>query len=198
MKTVLCYGDSITWGYNPEDASRFEFNERWPGILQGELGDSVRVIEESLPGRTTNSDRPYLPDRNGSTCLPMILEAHAPIDVFILMLGTNDLFKAFGFSASDIAASCMSLIWKVQKSMAGPGYGVPEILLIAPPKLGKLSTFMSFYLEGRQKASSELAREYKKAAEVSACHFLDASKHVRASKIDGVPSKENSLWRSGI
>ena len=121
MKSILCYGDSITWGYNPSDGTRFSFGDRWPGILRTELGESYRVIEESVPGRTTNLDSPYLPDRNGRKSLPLALECHMPIDLFILMLGTNDLWKALGLSASDIAASCMSLIWTVQKAMGGPG-----------------------------------------------------------------------------
>ncbi len=186
MKSILCYGDSITWGYNPKDGTRFSYWERWPGILQTELGESFRVIEESVPGRTTNFDSPYLPDRNGRKSLPLVLESHMPIDLFILMLGTNDLWKALNLSASDIAASSMSLIWTVQKAMAGPGSGVPQILLIAPQPLGTLSPFMKFYFEGRAAVSRSLAREYKKAAGITGCHFLDAAKYAGSSNIDGV------------
>jgi lysophospholipase L1-like esterase len=186
MKTILCYGDSITWGYNPADGSRFPFERRWPGILQNELGDSVRVVEEALPGRTTNRDSPFLQDRDGAKTLNMVLESHAPIDLFILMLGTNDLWKGFDLSASDIAVCCMSLIWKVQKSQSGPELGVPEILLIAPPPLGKLSTFMKFFFEGQSTVSKGLGAEYKKVADITGCHFIDASKYLKASTDDGV------------
>ncbi len=186
MKTILCYGDSITWGYKPTDGTRFSFDERWPGILQTELGDSVRVIEEGLPGRTTNWDSPFLADRNGRKALPMVLETHLPIDLLILMLGTNDLWKGFDFGADDIASSCISLVWTVQKAMAGPGLGVPEILLIAPYPLGKLSQYMKFYFGGRGEVSKKLAAEYKKAAETTGCQFFDSSKHVRAADPDGV------------
>jgi lysophospholipase L1-like esterase len=171
MKSILCYGDSITWGYNPSEGTRFPFGGRWPGILQTELGESYRVIEESVPGRTTNLDSPYLPDRNGKKSLTLALESHMPIDLFILMLGTNDLWKALGLSASDIAASCMSLIWTVQKAMAGPGFGVPEILLIAPQPLGPLSPFMKFYFEGRAAVSRGLSKENKKPSVSRAVTF---------------------------
>ena len=186
MKSILCYGDSITWGYNPSDGTRFPFGGRWPGILQTELGESYRVIEESVPGRTTNWDSPYLAERNGRKSLPLVLECHLPIDLFILLLGTNDLWKALNLSASDIAASCMSLIWTVQKALAGPGFGVPEILLIAPQPLGPLSPFMKFYFEGRAAVSRGLAKEYRKAADATSCHFMDASKYVKSSRVDGV------------
>lgn len=198
MKTILCYGDSITWGYSPVDGTRFPFEKRWPGIVQMELGESVRVIEEALPGRTTNWDSPFLSERNGSKTLPMVLEAHAPIDIFILMLGTNDLWRSFNFSASDIAASCMSLIWTVQKSMAGPQMGVPEILLIAPYPLGRLSQFMKFYFEGRTGVSKQLAREYKKASQATGCRFMDSSKYVKASKADGVHIDEAEQRKLGL
>lgn len=191
MKSILCYGDSITWGYNPADGTRFPFEKRWPGILQMELGDAVRVIEEALPGRTTNWDSPFLQDRNGRKSLPTILETHAPVDIFIFMLGTNDLWKGFDFSASDIAASCMSIVWTVQKAMAGPGLGVPEIIFIAPYPLGKLSQFMKFYFEGRGTVSRQLAKECRKAADAVGSRFLDSSKHVKASGIDGVHLDES-------
>lgn len=186
MKTILCYGDSITWGYSPVDGTRLGFGERWPGILQTELRDSVRIIEEGLPGRTTNWDSPFLPYRNGRKTLPMVLETHAPMDLVILMLGTNDLWNRFDFSASDIARSCISLVWTIQKVMAGTGLGVPEILLVAPYPLGKLTQYMNFFFEGSGEVSKQLAAEYKKAAEVTGCHFFDSSKHVKASEPDGV------------
>jgi lysophospholipase L1-like esterase len=186
MKSILCYGDSITWGYNPKDGTRFEFEERWPGILQMELGSTFRVIEESVPGRTTNWDSPFLPDRNGRKSLPLALESHMPIDLFILMLGTNDLWKSFNFSAADIAASCMSMVWTVQKAMAGPGFGLPKILLVAPQPFGALSQFMKIYFEGRAPVSRQLSREYKKASQLTGCHFLDAFKYVKSSRVDGV------------
>ncbi len=63
MKTILCYGDSLTWGYDPRDGTRYPFNQRWPGVLQQELGNGFRVIEEALSGRTTFVDSPLLPNR---------------------------------------------------------------------------------------------------------------------------------------
>lgn len=186
MKTILCYGDSITWGYNPSDGIRYPFNQRWPGILQFEMGDSVRIIEEALSGRTTNWDSPFLSNRNGRAMLGAVLESHSPIDIFILMLGTNDLWVSFDLSALEIASGCLSLIWDLQKSGCGPEFGIPQILLIAPPPLGKLSSFMDIFFHGRLKVSKQLGNTYKKAADAVGCLFLDASKFVKASRVDGV------------
>ncbi len=91
-KTVLCYGDSLTWGYNAETIGRHAFEDRWPSVLQKALGDQARIIPEGLNGRTTAFDD-YLADcdRNGAKVLPTILQTHAPLDLVIIMLGTNDM-----------------------------------------------------------------------------------------------------------
>ncbi len=199
MKTVLCFGDSLTWGYNPTDGSRYEFDQRWPGILELEMNGQVRVIEEALPGRTINSDSPFLPGRNGAEVLDMVLETHSPIDIVIIMLGTNDLWLGFDYSASYITTACLSLVWKVQKSHAGPEFGAPKILLISPPPLEKLSPLMDLFFKGREKVSKELAGLYKIGAKASCVEFLDSSKYVKTSTVDGVhlePGEHNKLAKA--
>nr|MDQ3302571.1 hydrolase [Actinomycetota bacterium] len=89
MKTVLCYGDSNTWGSNPETGERFAPHVRWPGVLAWELGDGFCVIEEGLPGRTTVRDDPIEgAHKNGRTYLRACLESHKPLDLVTVMLGT--------------------------------------------------------------------------------------------------------------
>jgi lysophospholipase L1-like esterase len=90
MKTILCFGDSNTWGFCPDGTGRFEWEARWPGILQRELWGYARVIEEGLNARTTVFDDPvegvYV-CRNGSRHLPLLLETHRPIDLVIISGG---------------------------------------------------------------------------------------------------------------
>ena len=186
MKTVLCFGDSITWGFNPKDGTRFDFEQRWPGILENQMDGQIRVVEEALPGRTITSDSPYMPSRNGSKVLDMLLEAHAPIDIVIIMLGTNDLWLGFDYSASKIATDCLSLVWTVQGSRCSPINEAPEILLISPPTLGKLSAYNELFFKGRESVSKELAELYKTGAETLGIKYLDASMHATASGVDGV------------
>lgn len=93
MKNILCFGDSFVWGFNPKDRSRFSYEERWTGILQGLLGRAYHIIEEGLNSRTTAFDDFFTPYRamgTGADILPMMLDAHYPIDLVALMLGTND------------------------------------------------------------------------------------------------------------
>jgi lysophospholipase L1-like esterase len=186
MKTILCYGDSLTWGYDARDGTRYPFNQRWPGVLQQELGNGFRVIEEALSGRTAVTDSPLLPNRNGLKMLEPLLESHAPIDLCILMLGTNDIASSYHLTASDAACGCLALIWEIEKSQAGPAGGAPQILLIAPPLLGTISGVMELFYKGSEEALRALPKAYKTVADSSGCHFLDASKYVKASKVDGV------------
>jgi lysophospholipase L1-like esterase len=106
VKSVLCYGDSITWGFNPADETRFAFDVRWPGVVQTVLGADYRVIEEGLSGRTVATESWVLPNRDGRAMLVPLLETHAPLDWVVLMLGTNDLGTSYNLSASQISFGC--------------------------------------------------------------------------------------------
>jgi lysophospholipase L1-like esterase len=196
MQTILCFGDSLTWGYNPRDASRYPFAQRWPGVLQAEAGGNVRVIEEALSGRTAVTESWVLPNRSGRAMLEPLLESHAPIDAFICMLGINDIGPTYKLTPAEIAFGCATLIWTVQKSHAGPGGGVPQILLVAPHPLGKVSGMMELFYRGGEDASRQLAAAYATIATACGCHFLDAGQFVRASDVDGVhldPDAQQSL-----
>src|SRR5260221_11679343 len=107
MRSILCYGDSNTWGAatvaRPDN--RYAPNERWPGVLRTALGADWLVIEEGLGGRTTVSDDPveWNPDKNGARLLPVCLHTHKPLDVVAIMLGTNDLKDRFHKSPWEVA-----------------------------------------------------------------------------------------------
>jgi lysophospholipase L1-like esterase len=119
MTTILCYGDSNTWGYTPGTGKRYERHERWTGVLQQSLGNSAIVIEEGLNGRTTVLDDPTKPFRNGKDYLIPCLDSHAPLDLVILMLGTNDLKHRFGMSALDIGRNVATLLDMIRQSTCG-------------------------------------------------------------------------------
>jgi lysophospholipase L1-like esterase len=186
LRTILCYGDSNTWGSDPETGDRFPEDTRWPGVLRRTLGDGYRVIEEGLPGRTTVREDPIEGDyKNGRAYLRPCLESHRPIDLVTIMLGTNDLKRRFGTSASDIAQGAASLAEMVLRSGCGPGGGAPVVLLVAPPPVGRL-TEMAQMFEGAKEKSLEFSRHYRRFAEQQGCEFLDAGAVIVSSDVDGI------------
>ena len=142
MKTVLCFGDSNTWGYDPLTRERFDRDIRWPGVLRNELGEDYLVLEEGLNGRTTIWGDPIDgAHKNGSRYLLPCLESHAPLDLVVIMLGTNDLKRRFGVPAEDIARGAARLVGIARQSMCGPRCDAPQVLLVAPPPTTKLTRF---------------------------------------------------------
>ena len=89
MKSILCYGDSNTWGRNPDTHERYDCNTRWPKVTQQVLGEKYLVVEEGLVGRTTVYDDSEWADRNCRTFFPVALETHMPLDMVIIQLGTD-------------------------------------------------------------------------------------------------------------
>jgi lysophospholipase L1-like esterase len=193
--TILCYGDSNTWGWDPAGMKRFAPDVRWTGVLAAALGDGYRIIEEGLNGRTTVFDDPFDPDRNGRTYLSPCLKSHAPLDVVVLMLGTNDLKTRFSASAYEIADGAGRLLEVIQHSGSGPGGGVPLVLLVAPPPVGDTARFGG---DDPAYAGSELSwanaietsrlfgSQYRRVADAYGVGFFDAARVVTSSELDGI------------
>jgi lysophospholipase L1-like esterase len=201
MRTVLCYGDSNTWGAapmaGPADVRRFGFSERWPGVLRSELGEGWWVIEEGLNGRTTVHDDPIEGvHRNGRRYLAPCLETHAPLDLVVLMLGTNDLKHRFGASAFDIASGVGVLIDDILAGAAGPDGEPPRILLLCPPPLAQLTWLADMFGGGAEK-SQALARHYGTVAKARNCGFLDTGEVIVSSQVDGIHFEANEHEKLG-
>ena len=189
MKNILCFGDSNTWGYSPQDGTRFSPDVRWTGVLQKSLGNGYHIIEEGLNGRTTfinEEGEGGRPLRSGSDVLQVILESHRPLDFVTIMLGTNDLKLEFNLSVEEIALGAKELCETVLNSEYLAD-NVPQILLISPTHIG--STIMpdqeEFFNQAREK-SHQFAEHYQKIANDLNIHFLDASKIVTPSDGEGV------------
>ena len=185
MKTILCYGDSNTWGYNPATTDRFSRDERWTGVLRHELGDGYEIIEEGLNGRTTVWDDPIEGYKNGKEQLIPCLETHKPIHLVIIMLGTNDLKMRFSVSAFDIANSAGVLVDIAQRSRTGHNNGFPRVLLMAPPPVSKLTDFAEMF-EGAEAKTKKFSQHYRRVAEEYGCEFLDTSEIIVSSELDGI------------
>jgi lysophospholipase L1-like esterase len=185
MKTILCYGDSNTRGYAPGIGERFPRDVRWTGVLRRELGDGYQVIEEGLDGRTTVWDDPIEGYKNGKTYLIPCLESQRPIDLVVMMLGTNELKMRFSLSAYDIAEGVRVLVDIVQKSESGPDGGPPKLLLLAPPPVARLTEFAEMF-EGAEAKSRRFAEHYRRIAEEQECEFFDTSQVIVSSDVDGI------------
>ena len=172
--TLLCFGDSNTWGYAPLTGERYPWRERWTGRLQQALGERYQVIEEGLNGRTTVWDEPFRPGRNGSALLEALLASHKPLDWLILMLGTNDFKRLYQATAWNSALGMARLIELARRSQASRMGGEPRILLLAPPPLGSLSPLMqqNFSPDGTAEPHA-LAAHLRRLADEIACPFLD-------------------------
>ncbi len=196
QKTVLCYGDSNTWGYIPTmdyslSKARYARNERWPGILQELLSSEYFVIEEGLNSRTTNVDYALPPDRNGKTYLAPCLYSHAPVDLVILALGGNDTKSYFNRSAEQIKDGLSELVDIIQTSEYGPMLqAAPEILIIPPAiPLQFVEKFTDEngiqFLKGAVEKIERLVDLYCQLAKEKNCFYLNLSK-IRPSEIDGI------------
>ncbi|MCB0190588.1 MAG: SGNH/GDSL hydrolase family protein [Anaerolineae bacterium] len=184
-KTILCYGDSNTWGYDPATEDRFDRHTRWAGVMRDVLGDDYWVIEEGLNGRTTVWDDPIEGYKNGHSYLIPCLETHKPIDLVIIMLGTNDLKVRFFLPPSDIAKGAGVLVNTVQKSDTGRNEQAPPVLLLAPPVVVKLTEFEEMF-EGAEAKSEKFSQHFREIAQEYGCHFLDTAQVIRSSPLDGI------------
>lgn len=189
MKTILCYGDSLTWGYDAETLGRHALEDRWPSVLQKALGEGVHVIAEGLNGRTTAYDDHLADcDRNGARILPTILQSHAPLDLVVIMLGSNDMKPIVAGTAFGARQGVERLV-ELVRHHAWPmtGQEAPDILIVAPPPLcDTADAVFAAMFSGGVEQSSMLASLYADLADEMACGFFDAGSVARTTPLDGV------------
>ena len=204
QRTILCYGDSNTWGFIPKSTNyettiieRYPINVRWPGLLQTLMGNRYYIVEEGLNGRTTNLDYHLQPDRNGKTYLPACLYSHAPIDLVLILLGANDLKSYFNRSAKDICHGISDLIDCIQSTTYGPNLKkAPKILILSQPiPLPICEAFTdengSLIFKDAIRRAKLMVSLYSKLSREKGCFFLDVSSEVRPTDIDGMHLDES-------
>lgn len=191
-RTILCYGDSMTWGFDPAggaDYLRHGFNERWTRRLGSELGPDYHVIEEGLNGRTTVFDDPVTGGKSGLADLPNRLKSHMPVSLLVLMLGTNDLQNRFNVNAVEIARGLGRLLECASSSTCGPGGQPPKILVLIPPVLGPLAGPLVAPMYDAQTCMEEsrrLRETYPTIAAQFGAQCLDTDQFAKSSAIDGL------------
>lgn len=195
MRNVLFFGDSNTYGFDPESRAagtgeRFSADVRWCGVAARELGSGWHVIEEGLNGRTTVHEDPYRLTTclSGGALLPTLLKSHLPLDIVVIMLGTNDLKPVYSLGLADIARGMAVLAEAVQEFPWPSCSPCPQVLLVSPPPLTHAATrglLAEFDAQGIV-LSERLADAYRQVAELEGCDFLDAGEVAHVGSFDGV------------
>lgn len=202
---MLCFGDSLTWGFvpksPPQPSERYPRQVRWTGVLAHRLGDGYRVVEEGLSGRTTNVSDATDPRLDGSAYLPAALASHLPLDLVILLLGTNDTKAAARRTPTDIGAGMAVLVQQVLGCAGGVGtsYPAPQVLVLAPPPLQAIpDPWYAMVYAGGQEKSAELARTYAALADYLHVGCYDAGSVITTDGVDGVHLTEQNNRDLGV
>ena len=175
---ILCFGDSNTYGYDPRSffGDRYAAGDRWVDLLATQTG--LECINAGANGREF--------PRNPYTL--RLLSEHAPVDIFLVMLGTNDLLQ--GASAKETADRMEAFLNQLLPHCK-------QILLVAPPPMKRGAWVPTDELVAE---SIHLAKEYKLLAEklnipfvdtrhwnielaFDGVHFIEAGHHAFAEKL---------------
>jgi lysophospholipase L1-like esterase len=188
MKSILAFGDSLTWGSDPETGGRHPREFRWPDVLEAGLAGKAEVVTDGLRGRTTAYDEHLADcDRNGARVLPTSLYAHAPLNLVILMLGANDLKPHIAGTALACLQGMRRCVSIVQNHVARAGAAKPEIVIVAPPPLCETgNTEFAAMFAGRVEQSKMVASFYRELADEADVAFFDAGSVAKTSPLDGV------------
>lgn len=187
MKKVLCFGDSNTFGFNPQNGLQFGRDVRWTGVLQKLCGDKFLVVEAGCNNRTAFSDNPAGKIYTGNKILPKYLDEK--FEYVVLALGINDLQSQYDVSVEDVKNGILDLVKIVRQKL-------PEtkIILVTPAKLAKnvfkSPLFSTLFDEKSIEKSRYLSKIYEQIAEITDCDFVDLNQVATPSDIDGLHFEE--------
>ena len=191
-KQILCFGDSNTWGFCPQSTSvaccRYPFSQRWTGVLQGMLDDGYRIAEEGLNGRTTVFEDPLFPDRRGMDAIDMLVRTHSPLDLVLIMLGTNDMKDHLGTTNHAVARGVRALCEHALSVGAESGKK-PRVLAVSPIAIGENveETWLGGEFSSRSvERSLTISGEIQEQVGQIGVSFFDAKTVARPSPADCV------------
>lgn len=188
-RRILCYGDSNTWGYDPM-GGRYDEDARWPRVMAEWLGDEFDVIEEGFNGRTFSQDDPTEGGyKSGAVYLPPCLMTHNPLELVIVMLGTNDTKRRFGLNAATIARNLEEFVRLTRSYAIDEAGKAPKILIVSPPLIGDWidqTLMVDHFGADAPEKSRGFASAYHKYALLLKCDFLDAALYTTCSKVDAI------------
>jgi lysophospholipase L1-like esterase len=189
MKQILVYSDSLTWGIVPNTRKRLDFFDRWPGVLEQTLNktsQTYRVIENCLNGRRTAWEDPYKPGRNGLVGIQQVLEMHAPLELVVLALGTNDFQSMHQHNAWHSAQGIRALVTEIREAPIEPGMPIAPILVVCPPEIETPKGSIAPKFAGGEHKCVGISGEFKSVADDLNCDFFDIGSVTGPSKVDGI------------
>lgn len=189
MKNILCFGDSNTYGLNPKTFQRFDRDTRWTALVQKQLGNTFHIIEEGLCGRTTVHSDDYLPDCSGTKLLPFCIRSHEPIDLAIIMLGTNDLNIGFNPSERTFRNGLEAIIKILKNPYTWSSHIVPKILIVSPIHISSdiaNGMFNDIFNDTSIMLSKQLSAICQELCKSYELFFLDAAAFAEPSVTDGI------------
>lgn len=201
MKHILVYGDSLSWGIIPNSRKRLSFDKRWPGLVESQLqghGLAVRVTENCLNGRRTVWSDPFKSGRDGSEGLAQLIEISSPLSLVVLLLGTNDFQVMHANNAWMSAQGMVKLINIIRQAPIEPGMPIPDILVVAPPKMLAPKGPVAAKFEGAELKCVGLSESLKTIAEDQQVYFFDAGDVTEASRVDGIHLDEDQHQVLGL
>ena len=188
MKKILCYGDSNTFGYKPDDGGRYGKNSRWTGILQNKLGNNFEIIEEGMCDRTGFVDNPKGFIFSAQKHFPKLISSIDYVDIIILALGTNDLQFQYDIN-NETVENGLKILINLAKEKSN------EIILVPPVILDESildGNFNYQFDETSIKKSQNAGEIYKRLAKTTNCKIFDFNEFVKPSKLDGLHYDEIS------
>lgn len=207
---ILCYGDSNTWGcIGRWEASilpseRYDREHRWPDVLQAQLGEDFHVISEGLGGRSTIYPRAGEEYKNGEPYLLPCLHSHRPLDLVIIMLGTNDLQMKKDITEEELPVGISRLIDIVQSTpKCGRNVQPPKILVLPPIEIrkaapeGRVAVYDLFRGDIGRELSLKMPAVYAKVAKEKGCYYLNTADYAVPGPADGVHFDAESHVRLG-
>jgi lysophospholipase L1-like esterase len=198
MKTILFYGDSLTFGKIPGKPERFPREANFIGILEKELGAGYRVIDEGLRARMLAGENGFFPERDGLKQFGPIFGSHVPLDIVCIMLGTNDCNAKSTKTAEEITAALNNYKetienWSTQLSIPSR----PKVLLVSPPlirgeEVAKNPSMTNIFDETAEEKSRQLPATFSDFCSRENWTFFDAGTVCTTADNEGIHLDETN------
>lgn len=202
-RQILCFGDSLTWGSVPVESAepgwRYSFEQRWTGAMQEALGAGYRVVEDAVVTRTTNVDDPIHAGANGHQHLSRALAATGPLEMVVVLLGTNDMKAYFKRTPLDIARGLGALVSLIRHSSSTTAGGTPRVLVVAPPALSAVrDPWLAKVYDGAREKSHRLVDVIALMADFEGIEFMDSGGVISRDGCDGIHLTASSNFELGL